>query len=87
MYPFNFETSTEINTNTISLILTEESDVSDVHAYNLCYPDYFYGDNNRVIWVGVVMTDWINTIGRNSTFKQITKQFEIFCKRAQKLKI
>jgi len=33
------------------------------------------------------MTDWINTIGRNSTFKQITKQFEIFCKRAQKLKI
>jgi len=43
MYPFNFETSTEINTNTISLILTEESDVSDVHAYNLCYPDYFYG--------------------------------------------
>ena len=87
MYPFEYEIIEDLSANVASLLLKETSDTEDYHSYELVYPDNFVGITDTKIYIAILMTDWINGIGKNSTFKQIIKQFVKFCKDAEKLKL
>jgi hypothetical protein len=71
----------------ITLSLVEEDDNTNHHSYNLVFDEFFKEQKNLQNWVNIQLTHWINTVGKNSSFKQIVRQFEIFCKQAEKLKV
>lgn len=43
--------------------------------------------DERIMFVAIQITHWKNTIGRNTTFKEVVKRFDQYCKEAEKLKI
>lgn len=87
MSHFNFKIEQYKDTTTTSLTLYEadENDLNN-HSYDLYFQSELNLDKDKQSWVGVQLTHWINTAGKNSTFKQVCSMFDKFCKQAEKLK-
>jgi len=77
-----------IFSDAIQLIIEE-----DIHKkeYLLKFPT---DENNNVIlhyslkeWVGVNITNWLNTTGKKASFKEIIKRFNQYCIEASKLRV
>ena len=86
---YHFEIIPKTKDYDIRISLAESDIKENSKGYFLLYPDFkdeVYLAHRRK-YVAMCITNWINTVGKNATFKQIVRRFEQYCIEADKLKL